>query len=170
MLNHEKNWLRVAWIGFVACVFFSVLAWIIPAKLYYPIISIQNDNLVTTVISRPVYTGACETSLQNQLQNIHAACPNCLTGNSSCNETLSDKQKLLISAAPLAQYSALLPNGFAIYESADPSIAQKACLQSELQAHAKGFLVRCYAPNEARYLTGNKPLAQSWTEQGAYYQ
>lgn len=163
MPNHEKNWLRVAWIGFVACAFFSVLAWIIPAKLYYPVISIQNDDLVTTVISRPAYSGACETSLQNQLQNIHTACPNCMTGNSSCSETLSDKQKLLISPAPLAQYSALLPNGFAIYESSDPSIAQQACLQSERQAHAKDFLVRCYAPNEARYLTDSKPFAQTWT-------
>jgi UDP-N-acetylglucosamine 4,6-dehydratase len=162
MFNHEKNWLRVAWIGLLACALFSVLAWIIPAKLYYPVISIQNDDLVTTVISRPAYSGACETFLQNQLQNIHAACPNCMTGNSSCKETLSDKQALLISPSPLAQYSALLPNGFAIYESADPTIAQQACLQSERQAHAKGFLVRCYAPNEARYLNGNKSLAQSW--------
>jgi FlaA1/EpsC-like NDP-sugar epimerase len=168
MLNHEKNWLRVAWTAFVSCVFFSVLAWIIPAKLYYPVISIENDDLVTTVISRPVNTGACETSLQNQLQNIHAVCPYCMTGNSSCNETLSDKQKLLISPAPLAQYSALLPNGFALYESADPSIAQQACLQSERQAHVKGFLVRCYAPNEARYLTDSKPLAQSWTSQSIW--
>lgn len=163
MLNYKKNWLRVAWIGFVACVFFSALAWIIPAKLYYPVISIQNDDLVTTVISRPAYSGACETSLQNQLHNIHAACPNCLTGNSSCSETLSDMQKLLISPIPLAKYSALLPNGFALYDSANPSIAQQACLQSERQAHAKGFLVRCYAPNEARYLTDSKSLAQSWT-------
>lgn len=163
MLNYEKNWLRVAWIGFVACAFLSVLAWIIPAKLYYPVISIQNDDLVTTVISRPAYSGACETSLQNQLQNIHAACPNCMTGNSSCIETLSDKHKLLISPAPFAQYTALLPNGFALYESADPTIAQQACLQSERQAHANDFLVRCYGPNEARHLTSNKPHAQSWT-------
>ncbi len=163
MLNHQKKWLRVAWSGLVTCVIFSALAWIVPDKLYYPIIIIQNAELDTTLISRPSHLGACETSLQNQLQNVHAACPNCITGNSSCKETLSDKQKLLISSVQLAHYSALLPNGVALYESTDSTIAQQACLQSERQAYSRGFLVRCYAPNEARHNADTKQLAQAWT-------
>ncbi len=89
-------------------------------------------------------------ALQNQVQNIHAACPSCETSGSICTEQLSGSLRPLITKAPLSTYSATLPNGFAVYESTAPGLAQQACLQSEQQSHNKGFLVRCYDPNELR--------------------
>ncbi len=164
MHSYQKKWLNLAWLGIVSLVMFSSFALLTPSQLYYPIISIQNAELTTTVISQPRSSSlACETSLQSQIQNIHAACPSCISNNSTCSGSLSDTQKLLVTTTPLAHYSALLPNGFALYESTNPAIAQHACLQSEQQAHNKGFLVRCFAPNEARYLPASKPFESQWS-------
>ncbi len=160
--NQNKQLLLLTWLGLAFFVVFSLLSWFSSSGLHYPIVTIQNPELTTTVISQPRNTlGACETSLQNQLQHIHAACPNCITRLSRCSDNLTDTQKLVITSAPLQIHSALLPTGFALYESKDPAIAQQACLQSEQQSHYKGFLVRCYAPNEVRFTSLN-PLATKW--------
>ncbi len=152
-----------AWIGLIFFVIFSLFSWFSASELYYSIVKIQSPDLTTTVISQPSSTlTACETSLQNQLQNIHAACPNCVTHQSKCSSNLNNTENLLATSAPVPHYSAWLPNGLALYESTDPSIAQQACLQSEHQSHNKGFLVRCYSPNQARFNASN-PLAPKWT-------
>jgi FlaA1/EpsC-like NDP-sugar epimerase len=151
-----------AWLGLAFFVFFSLLSWLSSTEIYYPIVSIQNPDLTTSVISRPSNTiTACQTSLQNQLQNIHAACPSCNTNQSRCSKNLSNNQLFLVNSAPVPHYFAQLPAGFAIYESLDPKVAQMACLQSEQQSLHNGFLVRCYAPNEARFNDRN-PLATQW--------
>ncbi len=151
-----------AWLGLAFFVVFSLLSWLSSTEIYYPIVSIQNPDLTTTVISRPSNTiTACQTSLQNQLQNIHAACPSCNTNQSRCSKNLSNNQLFLVNSAPIPLYFAQLPTGFAIYESLDPKVAQMACLQSEQQSLHNGFLVRCHAPNEARFNTRN-PLAPQW--------
>lgn len=160
---YPKQHLPEAWIGLTFVGIFSLLAWFGSSQLHYPIIRIQSQELTTTIISQPSSTlKACETSLQNQLQNIHAACPNCVTSQSKCSSNLTHTQKLLATSATLPYYAALLPNGFALYEAAEPAIAQQACLQSEQQSLHKGFLVRCFAPNEAR-LNPTNPLAAKWT-------
>ncbi len=160
---YPKQHLPEAWIGLTFVAIFSLLAWFGSSQLQYPIIRIQSQELTTTIISQPSSTlKACETSLQNQLQNIHAACPNCITSQSKCSSNLTHTQKLLATSAKLPYYAALLPNGFALYEAAEPAIAQQACLQSEQQSLHKGFLVRCFAPNEARLNPAN-PIAARWT-------
>jgi FlaA1/EpsC-like NDP-sugar epimerase len=161
-LYPKKN-LPEAWIGLTFCGIFSLLAWFGSSQLHYPIIRIDSPELTTTIISQPSRSlKACETSLQNQLQNIQAACQNCVTRHSKCSSNLTHTQKLMATSAPLPHFAALLPNGFALYEAKEPSIAQQACLQSEQQSHQNGFLVRCFAPNEARQNSTN-PLAARWT-------
>ncbi len=159
----QKKHLLEVWTGLTFVAIFSLLVWFGPSQVHYPIIRIQSTELTTTIISQPSSTlTACETSLQNQLQNIHAACPNCVTLQSKCSNSLTHTQKLLATSAPLPNYSALLPYGFALYEAKEPSIAQQACFQSEQQSHHNGFFVRCFAPNEARPSHTN-PLAAKWT-------
>jgi UDP-N-acetylglucosamine 4,6-dehydratase len=163
MQLYPKKNLPEAWIGLAFCATFSLLAWFGSKQLHYPIISIQSPDLTTTIISQPSSTlTACEASLQNQLQNIRAACPNCVTSQSKCGNNLTHTQKLLATTAPLPHYAALLPNGFVLYEAKEPSVARLACLQSEQQSHHNGFLVRCIAPNEARFNPTN-PLVAKWT-------
>lgn len=158
-----KKQLPEAWIGLTFFAIFSLLAWFSSSQLHYPIIRIDSPELATTIISQPSSTqSACESSLQNQLQTIHAACPNCVTKQSKCSSNLTHTQKLLATSAPLPHYAALLPNGFALYEAKETSIAKQACLQSEQQSHHNDFWVRCFAPNEAR-LNPTNPLAARWT-------
>ncbi len=159
----QKKYLLEVWTGLTFVAIFSLLAWFGSSQLHYPIIRIQSPELTTTIISQPssILT-ACETSLQNQLQNIHAACPNCVTRQSKCSNNLTHTEKILTTNAPLPHYAALLPNGFALYEAREPSVAKQACLQSEQQSHHNRFLVRCLAPNETR-INPNNPLVAMWT-------
>lgn len=73
---------------------------------------------------------------------------------------------------PLSTYSATLPNGFAVYESENSGLAQQACLQSEQKSLHKGFLVRCFTPNEPRHGFDKTPPSTStaqtlWTSLSA---
>lgn len=148
---------------------FALLAYFAPATAHYPVVRIQNAELITSIISHPVSSAqTCQAALQNQLQNIHAACPSCETAGSECAEQLPGLLRPLITNAPLVAYSATLPNGFAVYESANTSLAQQACLQSEQQSHNKGFLVRCHGPNEPRLASNNPLFSSSFTAQNLW--
>ncbi len=154
--SHSQYSLALACV--VATAFFALLAYFSPSRTHYPIVRIQNATLVTSVISHPFSSAqTCQAALQNQLQNIHAACASCATTGSRCAEQLPSALMPLITRAPLSNYSATLPNGFAVYESANSEVAQEACLLSEQQSHHKGFLVRCFGPNEPRISLNNPP-------------
>ncbi len=161
--NYRQHLLALA--SLVASAVFTLLAYLAPNTTHYPLIRIQNGSILTSIISDPLSSSqSCLTALQNQLLNIHAACPSCETSGSQCTEQLSASLSPLITKAPLSTYSATLPNGFAVYESANPELAKQACLQSEQQSNHKGFLVRCSAPNETR-LGLNKRTPPAFTAQ-----
>ncbi len=152
----------------VASVIFALLAYFAPSTNHYSIVRIQSESLLTSIISRPFSSSqACLSALQKQLPNIHAACPICETSGSQCTDQLSGSLRLLFTKAPLSTYSATLPNGFVVYESDNSGLAQQACLQSEQQSHHKGFLVRCFAPNEPRYDLSKAPPS-AFTAQGLW--
>ena len=144
-----RNWKALA-AGVLATVF-VLLALLQHPQEHYPIVKITNDNLITTILVRATTTSAsCDETLKNIVFSIHSACSSCNTEKSSCSTRLTSQEAELLSDKPIANYSALLPNGVAQYESNSKLVAQQACLQSAQQSANKGFSVRCFEPNEAR--------------------
>ena len=145
-LRHYKLFMA----GGLALVF-AGLAVFSPSTTHYPLVRISGAELNTTMVMRPAATPAsCQATLHNITTSIHGACPSCNTTASQCTSTLAAPEAQLLTDAPLATYSALLPQGVALYEAANPAIAQQACLQSEQQSSIKGFVVRCFAPHTPR--------------------
>lgn len=143
------NWKALA-AGVLATVF-AMLAVFQQPQQHYPIVKITNDDLVTTILVRATTTSAsCDETLKNIAFSIHSACSTCNTAASRCSTHLTPQETELLSGKPIANYSALLPNGIAQYESRSTLVAQQACLQSAQQSANKGFSVRCYAPSETR--------------------
>ena len=145
-LRHYKLFMA----GGLALVF-AGLAVFSPSTSHYPVVRISGAELNTTMVMRPAATPAsCQATLHNITTSILSACPSCNTAASECTSTLGATEAQLLTDAPLATYSALLPQGVALYEAANPAIAQQACLQSEQQSSIKGFVVRCFAPHTPR--------------------
>lgn len=144
-----RNWKALA-AGVLATVF-VLLALLQHPQEHYPIVKITNDDLITTILVRATTTSAsCDETLKNIAFSIHSACSSCNTEKSSCSTRLTSQEAELLSDKPIANYSALLPNGVAQYESNSKLVAQQACLQSAQQSANKGFSVRCFESNEAR--------------------
>jgi FlaA1/EpsC-like NDP-sugar epimerase len=162
-LRHHKSLLATG-----LALVFACLALLTQTSVYYPVVRVEGPDLHTTILMRPAANQAqCQSLLSNISTSIHSACPTCNTAASQCTSTLSPSETQLLSAKVLPNYSALLPNGMALYESAEPSTAQQACLQSEQQSSIKGFVVRCYAPHTERVLpaslgTENLHLKDLW--------
>ncbi|WP_408598194.1 polysaccharide biosynthesis protein [Limnohabitans sp.] len=132
-------------------VVFAGLAMFSSSTFHYPVVRMSGTDLNTTIVMRPAATPAeCQTTLSHITSSIQSACPTCNTSNSLCTSTLGGSEAQLLTDLPLPTYSALLPQGVALYEAANPAIAQQACLQSEQQSSIKGFVVRCFAPHTAR--------------------
>lgn len=122
-----------------------------PQQSFYPVARVVGESLSTTIVSRPWRAVSdCEIALQNVLINIQSACTNCNTSTSQCTPNLPPKLADLVSGNPIANFSATLPNGFVLYESADPSMARLACMQSQQLSGIKGYTVTCAPPDQPR--------------------
>ncbi|WP_199221162.1 nucleoside-diphosphate sugar epimerase/dehydratase [Limnohabitans sp. JirII-29] len=153
-----RNW-KALTAGFLATVF-AMLALFQQPREHYPVVKITNDDLVTTILVRATTTStSCEETLKNIAFSIHSACSTCNTEKSSCTTRLTSQDAELLSGKAIANYSALLPNGVAQYESNSKPVAQQACLLSAQQSANKGFSVRCYEPNVERPLVSTQLIS-----------
>ncbi len=149
--------------------FFGLLAYLFPSKVYFSVVRVKNAELTTHIVSSPFGSAAaCRISLQNQLQNIQVACTTCITTESQCSEQLSGLLKQFVTDTPLKYYSAVLPNGFAIYESANLATSLQACMQSEQLSHNRGVSFRCYAPYEPRFEAVNQRFLPAFSVQNLW--
>ena len=132
---------------------FATLAFLSSPHPHYPVVHILGDDLHTTILIRPSASmSICQSLLNNITTSILSACPNCNTSGSQCSSSLSPEEAVFLSSKQLPFFSAVIPNGVAVYQSSNVSTAKEACQLSVKQASPKGFVIKCFDPNVFRAL------------------
>jgi UDP-N-acetylmuramyl pentapeptide phosphotransferase/UDP-N-acetylglucosamine-1-phosphate transferase len=116
----------------------------------YAVITTSEDLQITYLLNVVPSKENCEETLERLADALLAGCPGCSIQTQQCLTKLDSQQQAYLSAAPLPLPSAHLPNGIAIYASAQPDTALTACLDIEKKSAQNLSKVTCYPSNTAR--------------------
>ena len=118
-----------------ALMFFTALAIVQPRALHYPYLKIDipaaagstGSMALTFLVDGQTTAERCERTVNNLASSMLTVCTRCRVEARLCLADLTPEQEKLLSEKALESYSARLPNGITLYESADTGLAKLTC-------------------------------------------
>jgi UDP-GlcNAc:undecaprenyl-phosphate GlcNAc-1-phosphate transferase len=166
----KKNIIRLFIAGLLVVVF--MLTIVRPPQNYYPAVSVQANDKIGTIASELTINfildarstlSECESITGKIVRIILSGCPQCLVERLSCNNTLSEAERMLFTEAPISIPSGRMSNGVVTFTSQSPSQALAACKAAEVQSTDSATRVLCHPENSFRPKPSPVSVVNVWS-------